>query len=744
MIIVYSLILVLSILSIYGNYLGEFDRGGFDISYLGTRVFQKPNNLSSFKVQSWKEGNEINPEFLGTYVEGDILFPLSDYKTFGIINETKRWPVGLVPYEIDETAFTEEEKSYIFEAMDEFRSISCIRFVKKEVDDDSWILIKGARLGCYSSIGRRGGLQIVNLEPPNCLRMGTILHEFMHVIGFGHEHARSDRDDFIKDHLNEIQPSDYFTKQDIIKIISSKRNSIMKLFIIAYHLILIIKITVKTEDKLKHYARGGCNVTCLGWRVFNKPNKESSEKVRAWVKGYKENPEFLGTYVQGDILFPEERKRNGLINETMRWPLGIVPYRISNQYNFIQRYAIWRAMVTFEKEACIRFIEKTKHHKDWVLISRRRYGCYSSIGRIGGRQTVNLEPPNCLRCGTIMHELMHVIGFDHEQARYDRDEHIDVITENIHESMKYNFDKCSIEEFTDFGLPYDYVSLMHYSNYAFTMNSLETMIAKVDIPLKITKYSQYLVHCHCFNMKYFLILCIVFTVSSECIALNQPDKNQCSLDPSNFPFVVFIPLSSRVYNPSANVRCTGVLLNEKYVLTSMQCLAFVLNKVELGRYDTSKNENEVIEVEVEMRLPYKHGDLAILKLKNSIQYTDNIAPVKLSSNQLEPQSVFTSGWGLTSKLGSTSNVKKVVEHSVVDCKTVVANAVCMKAKSETNVACNGDEGSPIVYCENQEWHLYGILTSVFDNDSLPCAVNDVAIGVKLTDEIINWIKETIK
>lgn len=43
-------------------------------------------------------------------------------------------------------------------------------------------------------------------------------------------------------------------------------------------------------------------------------------------------PDELGEYAQGDILFPPETKRNGLIAESTRWPNRIIPYVIEGNF----------------------------------------------------------------------------------------------------------------------------------------------------------------------------------------------------------------------------------------------------------------------------------------------------------------------------------------------------------------------------------------------------------------------------
>ncbi|KAF4517887.1 hypothetical protein B566_EDAN001841 [Ephemera danica] len=77
--------------------------------------------------------------------------------------------------------------------------------------------------------------------------------------------------------------------------------------------------------------------------------------------------------------------------------------------------------------------------------------------------------------GTAIHELLHTIGFYHEQSRSDRDNYVTINYNNIEPGMANNFD---ISDTITFGVPYDYGSVMHYGRNFFSKNGLDTIVPK--------------------------------------------------------------------------------------------------------------------------------------------------------------------------------------------------------------------------------------------------------------------------
>ncbi|KAK5980210.1 Metalloendopeptidase [Trichostrongylus colubriformis] len=153
-------------------------------------------------------------------------------------------------------------------------------------------------------------------------------------------------------------------------------------------------------------------------------------------------------------------------NSNLKWKgdgeTYVIPYIITGEYA--------EAMKRIHQNTCIRFKRRTTE-RDFIDIQNQRgEGCYTSVGRVGGRETLMLESNSyatCMETEIVLHELMHVIGLWHEHMRYDRDAYINVIWKNIPRQYWSQFEKISSRESTTYDIPYDYKSVMHYGKNAF-------------------------------------------------------------------------------------------------------------------------------------------------------------------------------------------------------------------------------------------------------------------------------------
>ena len=61
---------------------------------------------------------------------------------------------------------------------------------------------------------------------------------------------------------------------------------------------------------------------------------------------------------------------------------------------------------------------------------------------------------------TPIHELFHAVGSWHQQSRPDRDDHVNILWDNIEDGKESNFNIH--EDALTFGSAYTYRSVMHY------------------------------------------------------------------------------------------------------------------------------------------------------------------------------------------------------------------------------------------------------------------------------------------
>lgn len=203
-----------------------------------------------------------------------------------------------------------------------------------------------------------------------------------------------------------------------------------------------------------------------------------------------------GKFYQGDMqLSPDQVmqiKKNAFGATSFRkWPKSgnnvNINYFIENSVQGATQL-INQAVADIEAASCLRF-RRVLDDNSVRATPHLRFvtggGCSSPVGRAKGRLRTNLRhyqgnhielyhDPNggtCWHKGTIIHEVMHSLGFAHEQSRPDRNQFVTINFHNIKpnaitgQSTTHNFD---IDRRVDsLNHAYDYRSIMHYTKDAF-------------------------------------------------------------------------------------------------------------------------------------------------------------------------------------------------------------------------------------------------------------------------------------
>ncbi|XP_039650218.1 low choriolytic enzyme-like [Perca fluviatilis] len=186
---------------------------------------------------------------------------------------------------------------------------------------------------------------------------------------------------------------------------------------------------------------------------------------------------------EGDIAIgsEDERNANPCTSQDCKWLKNAdgkvyVPYYIANHYSDREKAIITRGLESFSSFSCIFFRPTQSGDHEWLSIESNN-GCSSFVGRRGGKQVVSLARSGCLYHGTVQHELLHALGFNHEHSRSDRDNHIRVMLQNVQSGKEHNFRKVAT---LNQGTPYDYNSVMQYRKNAFSKNNQPTMVPIPD------------------------------------------------------------------------------------------------------------------------------------------------------------------------------------------------------------------------------------------------------------------------
>ncbi len=187
--------------------------------------------------------------------------------------------------------------------------------------------------------------------------------------------------------------------------------------------------------------------------------------------------------IQGDILIRESELTGpnagllGTFQPNKLWPGGAVPFAFDTSVaNYPSRQsAAFAAMAHLHQIGGadnVTFIPRSSETDYLEFVGDTAFN-FSPVGRQGGRQEIHITSWGSH--GTIMHEIMHSLGFWHEQSRNDRNTYVTIHLENVCQtccsggSCNSQFDLESGSD--DYG-PYDFGSLMHYGKCSFLSPSL--------------------------------------------------------------------------------------------------------------------------------------------------------------------------------------------------------------------------------------------------------------------------------
>lgn len=167
--------------------------------------------------------------------------------------------------------------------------------------------------------------------------------------------------------------------------------------------------------------------------------------------------------------------KNAVADSFLKWPNGIVPYVISDEFDDAIVKKIQAAMKSIEDSvnsgdnSCINFVPHTGQYNHIDIFQGSR--CHSSVGMQNtGRQEVSIGP-GCEFKGIITHELLHALGFYHEHSRYDRDENVHIDFSNVASADILNFELKTPNELSLQGIAYDFDSIMSYDPYTMAVDT---------------------------------------------------------------------------------------------------------------------------------------------------------------------------------------------------------------------------------------------------------------------------------
>ncbi|EDW38974.1 GL13652 [Drosophila persimilis] len=257
---------------------------------------------------------------------------------------------------------------------------------------------------------------------------------------------------------------------------------------------------------------------------------------------------------------------------------------------------------------------------------------------------------------------------------------------------------------------------------------------------------------------------------------------------SEFPWMVLLQYK-KLFSEDYSFNCGGTLINSRYVLTAGHCLASrrldmsgtALHAVRLGEWDTNTDPDCVtekngqktcapghIDIEVEKLIIHEEyvpnsidqmNDIALLRLKQSVSYSDYVRPICLGvngdvrTNLFEGYAMDVAGWGLTEKkVPSPWKLKITVDvWNLKTCQDKYSpykyklndNQLCAGGKANVDT-CGGDSGGPLMVAINTGGREVFYVAGITSYGPDPCGLPGWPGVYTRTGAFIDWIQRKLE
>jgi hypothetical protein len=200
-----------------------------------------------------------------------------------------------------------------------------------------------------------------------------------------------------------------------------------------------------------------------------------------------------GKYLNGDMLFEESNftpngydplvepslennQRLTIVGGVRKWSNNTVVYVLDANLSTNVRNEVQKSFTEWSTKTNVKFKQRTTENT-YVTIRQDGSTCNcgnANLGANGNRGTINLGSRSS--ANVITHEIGHTLGFIHEQNRPDRDNFINVLTQNIlQRGLSQYFISTNSTPLT---AAVDYNSIMMYSSNTFGNGNGPTMTRK--------------------------------------------------------------------------------------------------------------------------------------------------------------------------------------------------------------------------------------------------------------------------